>query len=218
MTDMAKRMLRDRMVDRSVGYERDREYDRADGRDGRDMRDRAMDRMDRNDYRRRGASGRYVRDRNDGRDMRDRRDYADRRRSGRDRYDDDERDYGDYRDSHGSREPRLKLPREDMRRWGDMLINADGSEGMHFDKRMLKERIKQMDDDMEGYTEDDLCMTANMLYSDYCEVLKPYISREPEKEADFYLKMAKAFLDDEDAPDGSAKLAMYYFCIADVDE
>ena len=70
----------------------------------------------------------------------------------------------------------------------------------------------------EGYTEDDLCMAANMLYSDYCEVLKPYISREPEKEADFYVKMAKAFLDDEDAPDGSAKLAMYYFCIADVDE
>ena len=59
---------------------------------------------------------------------------------------------------------------------------------------------------------------ANMLYSDYCEVLKPYIAREPEKEADFYIKMAKAFLDDEDAPDGSAKLAMYYFCIADVDE
>ena len=49
-------------------------------------------------------------------------------------------------------------------------------------------------------------------------MLTPYISREPEKEADFYIKMAKAFLDDEDAPDGSAKLAMYYFCIADVDE
>ncbi len=215
MTDMAKRMLRDRIVDRSMGRERDLEYDRGDGRD---MRDRAMDRMDRNDYRRRGANGRYMRDRNDGRDMRDRRDYADRRRSGRDRYDEDERDYGDYRDSHGSREPKLKLPREDMRRWGDMLINADGSEGMHFDKRMLKERIRQKEDDMEGYTEDDLCMAANMLYSDYCEVLKSYIPREPEKEADFYLKMAKAFLDDEDAPDGSAKLAMYYFCIADVEE
>ena len=105
-----------------------------------------------------------------------------------------------------------------MRRWGEMLVNADGSEGMHFEKRMLKERIKHMDDDMEGYTEEDLCMAANMLYSDYCEVLKPYISREPEKEADFYLKMAKAFLDDEDAPNGSAKLAMYFFCIADVDE
>ncbi len=215
MTDMAKRMLRDRLVDRSMGRERDWEYDREDGRDGRDMRDRAMDRMDGNDYRRRGASGRYVRDRAD------RRDYADRRRRDRGGYDeDDERDYRAYRSSNDGRghEPKLKLPREDMKRWGQMLMNADGTEGIHFDKHMIMERIKHLSGDMEGYTEEDLCMAANMLYSDYCEVLKPYISREPEKEADFYLKMAKAFLDDEDAPDGSAKLAMYYFCIADVDE
>ena len=222
MTDMARRMLRDRIVDRNVGHDRDEEYDRYDGRGGRDMRDRAMDRMDRadrNDYRRRGANGRYMRDRADRR-YDDRRDYNDRRRGGRDPYEDDERDYRAYRssnDGHGH-EPNLKLPKEDMRRWGDMLVNADGSEGMHFDKRMLMDRIKHMDADMEGYTEEDLCMAANMLYSDYCEVLKPYISRDAEKEADFYLKMAKAFLEDEDAPDGSAKLAMYYFCIADVDE
>lgn len=208
MTDMAKRMLRDRIVDRNMGHERAWEYEYEDGRGGRDMRDRAMDRMDRGDYRRRGANGRYMRDR------RDYRDHADRRYN----YDDDERDYRDYRDSHGGREPKLKLPREDMRRWGEMLINADGSKGMHFEKRMLRERIRQMEDDMEGYTEEDLCMAANMLYSDYCEVLRPYVPREPEKEADFYVKMAKAFLDDEDAPDGSAKLAMYFFCIADVED
>lgn len=217
MTDMARRMLRDRIVDRAMEPERDWGYDRDD------MRDRAMDRMDRNDYRRRGANGRYMRDRADGR-YDGRRDYADRRRSGRERYeDDDERDYrggyrSDYGGHHGRHEPKLKLPKEDMRRWGEMLMNADGTEGIHFEKRMLMDRIKHMSDDMEGYTEEDLCMAANMLYSDYCEVLKPYISREPEKEADFYLKMAKAFLDDEDAPDGSAKLAMYFFCIADVEE
>ena len=220
MTDMAKRMLRDRIIDRNMGHERDWEYDYEDGRGGRDMRDRAMDRMDRGDYRRRGANGRYMKDRADSR-YDGRRDYADRRRGGRDRYeDDDERDYRAYSGSNDRRghEPKLKLPKEDMRRWGEMLINADGSEGMHFEKKMLRERIRQMDDDMEGYTEDDLCMAANMLYSDYCEVLRPYIPREPEKEADFYVKMAKAFLDDEDAPDGSAKLAMYFFCIADVEE
>lgn len=211
MTDMAKRMLRDRIMDRA--------RDGNDYEEERYMRDRAMDRMDRadrNDYRRRGANGRYMRDRADGR-YDDRRNYDDRRR---DRYEDDERDYRAYRssnDGHGH-EPKLKLPREDMKRWGQMLMNADGTEGMHFDKYMLMERIKHMSGDMEGYTEEDLCMAANVLYSDYCEVLKPYISREPEKEADFYLKMAKAFLNDEDAPDGSAKLAMYYFCIADVDE
>jgi hypothetical protein len=157
-----------------------------------------------------------MRDRADGR-YDDRRDYGEH---WRERYEDDERDYRAYRssnDGHGH-ELKLKLPREDMKRWGQMLMNADGTEGMHFDKHMLMELIKHMSGDMEGYTEEDLCMAANVLYSDYCEVLKPYISREPEKEADFYLKMAKAFLEDEDAPDGSAKLAMYYFCIADVDD
>ena len=73
-----------------------------------------------------------------------------------------------------------------------------------------------MGHELSGYTEDELCMTANMLYSDYCEVLRPLVAREPEKEADFYIRMAKAFLEDKDAPEGSAKLAMYYFCVADV--
>ena len=211
MTDMARRMLRDRIMDRNIDPEREWEYDREDGRGGRDMRDRAMDRMDRNDYRRRGANGRYMRDRYDRADSRD---YADRRH-----YEEDERDYRAYRssnDGHGH-EPRLKLPKEDMKRWGEMLRNADGTRGMQFDKRMLMDRIKRMGEP-EGYTEEDLCMAANMLYSDYCAVLESHVSRDPEKEADFYLKMAKAFLEDEDAPDGSAKLAMYFFCIADSEE
>jgi hypothetical protein len=204
---MAKRMLRDRIMERN----------RDDGYGDRRMRDRAMDRMDHGrheyepDYRRRGANGRYMRDRADERyedlyreDHRYRADY------GRDY----ERDRRDHDDGH----TKLKLPKEDMKRWGEMLKNADDSEGTHFDKHMLKERIKRMQPKMEGYTEDDLCMAANMLYSDYCEVIRPYISREPEKEADFYLKMAEAFLMDEDAPDGSAKLAMYFFCIADSEE
>jgi hypothetical protein len=189
----------------------DRARDGNDYEDERYMRDRAMDRAsgDRRGYRDRE----YEPERYHDRDYRDYRSDGRRGRSGRyvrDRY-------SDYEDGHGGGH-KLKLPREDMKRWGQMLMNADGTEGMHFDKHMLMDRIKHMGGDMEGYTEEDLCMAANMLYSDYCEVLKPYISREPEKEADFYIKMAKAFLDDEDAPDGSAKLAMYYFCIADVDE
>lgn len=211
MTDMAKRMLRDRIMERN----------REDGyMDSRRMRDRAMDRMDqrggRMDYaddgRRRGVNGRYIRDRADGRDRyEDRRDY---------RYEDEEQEYRDYgsRRDYADHPTKLKLPKEDMKRWGEMLVNADDTEGMHFEKRMLKDRIKKMQPDMEGYTEEDLCMAANMLYSDYCEVIRPYISHELEKEADFYLKMAKAFLEDEDAPDGSAKLAMYFFCIADSEE
>ena len=196
MTDMAKRMLRDRIMDRARGRGYDDDSDYADRRG---MRDRAMDHVAYEDSRR-GANGRYVRDRDDGRD---------------ERYD----RYEPYDDRHGhGQNTKLKLPKEDMKRWAENLENEDGTDGPHFEKRMLRERIKHMGHELEGYTEDDLCMAANMLYSDYCEVLHPYISREPEKEADFYLKMAKAFLEDKDAPDGSAKLAMYYFCIADVDE
>lgn len=207
MTDMAKRMLRDRMMDRAAPDNRYM-HDRAEDRMGRDGRER----MDRNDYRRRGANGRYVRDR---------RDYAEDYR-GDSRHDyrsDYEEDYAseDWDDGHGH-EPRLKLPKEDMKRWGRKLMNADGTRGEHFDKHLIREHLKKMGaGDMDGYTEDDLCMTANMLYSDYCEVLRHCVSKEPEKEVDFYLDMAKAFLEDEDAPDGSAKLAMYFFCIADSD-
>lgn len=222
MTDTAKRMLRDRIMERN----------REDGYGDRRMRDRAIDRMDhgrmddreRMDYesdgRRRGANGRYIRDRAD-----DRYDWRRHEEPYEERYHEDRRyraDYGrdyerdgrDYDDGH----TKLKLPKEDMERWGKMLENEDGTRGMHFDKRMLKDRIKRMQPEMEGYTEDDLCMAANMLYSDFCEVIQPYISHEPEKEADFYLKMGKAFLNDKDAPDGSAKLAMYFFCIADSEE
>ena len=68
------------------------------------------------------------------------------------------------------------------------------------------------------YTEDELCMVANMLYSDYCSVIHPYISHEPEKEAQFYAKMAKAFLEDRDGPGPSEKLALYYYCIVEADD
>ena len=55
MTEMARRMLRDRIMDNA--------RDGNDYEDGRYMRDRAMDRMDRAghaDYRRRGSNGRYT--------------------------------------------------------------------------------------------------------------------------------------------------------------
>jgi hypothetical protein len=59
----------------------------------------------------------------------------------------------------------------------------------------------------------ELCMTVNMLYSDYCEVNKPYVS--PERECHYYVELAKAFLEDDDGPEPSEKLALYYYCIAE---
>lgn len=59
-------------------------------------------------------------------------------------------------------------------------------------------------------------MTANMLYSDLCEALRPLVPKE--KEAMVYAKMAKAWLEDDDGPEGSEKLALYFYCIVDGDE
>lgn len=60
--------------------------------------------------------------------------------------------------------------------------------------------------------EKTLCLTTNMLYSDYCDVLRNYIPTD--KEPYVYVALAKAFLDDEDAAvDGDEKLAAYYFAI-----
>ena len=65
----------------------------------------------------------------------------------------------------------------------------------------------------EDFDERELCMTVNMLYSDYCEVNKPYVS--PERECHYYVELAKAFLEDDDGPEPSEKLALYYYCIAE---
>lgn len=65
-----------------------------------------------------------------------------------------------------------------------------------------------------GYKNDEkaLCLTTNMLYSDYCEVLRGYLPTD--KELYVYVALAKAFLDDEDAAvDGDEKLAAYYYAI-----
>lgn len=44
-------------------------------------------------------------------------------------------------------------------------------------------------------------------------VNKPYVS--PERECHYYVELAKAFLEDDDGPEPSEKLALYYYCIAE---
>lgn len=63
----------------------------------------------------------------------------------------------------------------------------------------------------DSYSEKDLCMTVNMLYSDFCKALKHMIPQD--KELYVYVALADAFLNDEDGPEGSEKLALYYHYI-----
>ena len=102
---------------------------------------------------------------------------------------------------------------KDIMNWKHNLENADGTRGPHFNMEQVMEAAKAVGIRFEDFDERELCMTVNMLYSDYCEVNKPYVS--PERECHYYVELAKAFLEDDDGPEPSEKLALYYYCIAE---
>ena len=123
-------------------------------------------------------------------------------------------DYNEYDYGHGGE---MHLTKHDMMMWKEKMENPDGSYGEHFTSTQIKQAMQSLGVQMNGYNEKELCLAANMLYSDYSEVLKPFIPRE--KEAVIYVNMARAFLDDPDAAvQGGEKLAAYYYAIVDDDE
>lgn len=192
MNDMARRILADRMK-------------RGDRRGG--------------DYEERRSRDHGVHEPDYGEDYRGHMEYRgevehDGRRGGYNTGRDHGEDYrGDYRRDYGEE---MKLSRSDMKRWKKMLKNGDGTTGEHFTADQMREVSHQIGARYDEYDEMDLCMTANMLYSDLCEALRPLVPKE--KEAMVYAKMAKAWLEDDDGPEGSEKLALYYYCIVEGDE
>ena len=117
-------------------------------------------------------------------------------------------DFADYGKS-------LKLSKTDMHRWKQMMENEDGTHGPHYDMQQITDVINKMNINVEkhGFTEKEFCMTINMMYSDYCKVAKKYVS--PDRELMFFAELAMAFLCDEDGPEPSEKLALYFNCIVD---
>jgi hypothetical protein len=193
MNDTARRIISDRMR----RGDRDSDDYRMNDRRMRDYRYRDYE----SDYRGRDRGGDdYRGNEHDGR----------RGVYGTGRYGVGGRDYGE---DYGEK---LKLKKEDMKRWKKMLKNADGSTGEHFTAEQLHEASRQIGANFEEYDETDLCMTANMLYSDLSEALRNMIPKE--REPMVYAKLAKAWLEDEDGPEGSEKLALYYHCIVADDE
>ena len=194
MNDMARDIIRDRM---RSGDRRSREhYDYRDGEMDREHYDRRM----------RDRRGEYYGEYHG--------DFADdgRRSSVTGRYIRDRRDYG----KHDNDRDDIKLSKSELKTWKRNLKNADGSMGEHFTHEQIHEAATHIGAEYDGYDEHELCMVANMLYSDLSEALRSIIPRD--KEAMIYAKMARCWLEDEDAPKGSEKLAMYYYCIADNDE
>lgn len=194
--------------------------ERRGERDGRndynsDMRrDYRRDYNRENDYSRGEYRGEYYGEyRGDTRDRRER-DYARGEKYtghygiGGDRYDGrNGRDYSSGEDEE------VKLTNEEVNNWKRHFINADGSKGEHFTKRQILDEAEKLGVKYDRYSERDMCLVANMLYSDYCMALKNMIP--PDMEAMIYTHMAKAFLEDEDAVSGEEKLALYYYCIVE---
>lgn len=130
--------------------------------------------------------------------------YEDDRRRDYDRRDYDHRDYGE--------DEEVRLSTRDMEEWKRNLENTDGTRGEHFSASQIKQAIQSLGIRASEMDEKDICMTANMLYSDYGKTLSQWLSKD--KEAMIYVKLAKDFLDDKDAAvhDGE-KLAAYYYLI-----
>lgn len=136
----------------------------------------------------------------DSRVSRDSRDY---RRSSDFEDDRDMRDYGKS----------LKLSKTDVHHWKQMLENEDGTRGPHYDMQQIIDAADKLGVKFDEYDDKEFCIAVNMMYSDYCKVSKKYVA--PDKELAFFVDLAKAFLDDEDGPDASEKLALYFHCIVD---
>ncbi len=108
-----------------------------------------------------------------------------------------------------------QLTKSDMMRWKQMMRNADGTQGPHYDMQQVMNAAQKIELDFERHDidEKEFCMAMNMMYSDYCKVARRFVS--PDKEMMFFAEMAKAFLCDPDGPEPAEKLALYYNFIVD---
>lgn len=129
-------------------------------------------------------------------------------------------DYSDYEEFY----PRESYPREsylgsEMRRqggaashrpftmadaqeWVGKMENEDGTRGAHWTIDQVKQVIAQKKLDCDPV---QMWAAMNMVYSDYYKVAKKH---GVGSNLDFYVDMAKAFLDDKDA--GPSKISAYY--------
>ena len=160
--------------------------------------------MDERDYARGGDYARsdYADERRGvkgtGRGRRTRRD-----RAMDDRYFDEDEDY----------EKPLRIPRRQLAKWKHNLVNADGTDGAHFTAEEIMDVADKMRISYDGYTKAELCMATNFLYSDLGPAFKMFVPSD--KEVYTWVGAAKLFLEDDDGPEGSEKLAAYFYCIAD---
>jgi hypothetical protein len=109
------------------------------------------------------------------------------------------------------RDGTAKLSSKDIKKWEKELENADGTKGKKWDTDQIRQVAQQHGIRFEEYSPELLTAVTNMLYSDYCKVLGADMM--------MYVKLAKAWLEDEDF-DGEPeeKAMLYYKCIVSKDD
>lgn len=129
------------------------------------------------------------------------------------------RDYRDSRDYRGTYDGHGEAPRltkSDLKRWGSMMENFDGSHGYYYDVNHIDEVADKLRLSFKDFSEKEFCAAVNMMYSDYGHILKRY-AKSSEELLMVCAEMAKAFLEDPDGPEPSEKLALYFHCIVDAE-
>ena len=105
---------------------------------------------------------------------------------------------------HGSMSGTPVFTKHTAEDWAKKMENEDGTHGPHWNTDQVKQIMAQKGincDPAEFYA------AINMIYSDYVKVAKKHGIGNS---MDFYIDMAKAFLDDKDAgPDNIAKYYQY---------
>ena len=117
------------------------------------------------------------------------------------------RDYNDMRsESFGE-----NLSKEELEHWNKMLMKeVDDKDKQFLNKQSIEQKARQMGIQMKDYNAEELATATAMVYTDYCKTLKPYVGNN----TDVYIKLARDWLEDEDASvKGAEKLAIYHDCI-----
>lgn len=103
---------------------------------------------------------------------------------------------------HGSGNGYAPLTKQTAMEWAEQFENVDGTHGPHWTMEQVKQVMAQKGIDCNPIS---YWLTINMIYSDFSKVAKELGVNN----LDFYVKMAKAFLDDPDGG-GEGKIEKYF--------
>lgn len=106
-----------------------------------------------------------------------------------------------------------KLTDQECEEWMERIVNFDGSEGGKWTKAQVEAEAKRAGIDISKYGACLMTALTDAMYADYGEIGKMYNCDKPS----FYIRLAEAFLDDEDfqGKDGAEKASIYFHKIVE---